>query len=318
MLKVSWFDHVAGEVDDALAALPECAMCPHDLYRALVQTPRPARVRIALVADGDGPVAVIGLAQSGALAWEPITNWLFPGEGFPARPGRAVDALAALGVEAPVAWWRMGAPPPRGPMIHDLDVTPAHRLDDLAKREEFWRSTDYLRHIKNIRNRTRGLELRIGVPEIAEQVAAGWFGKWISGDSADPQVRARVLIADALEPLGRHITVGLFDDGKLAAGSTNFIHNGELVAGILYMPDEYRRLGAGVRLIDVMFQIAEERGLSAFDLGGAAEYKRKWAPPVGERVSFVVAPPGVRFARKLAAKAKALLRGGARASAPAS
>jgi len=316
MLKVTWLDPADAALDRAIAALPACEACPHDIYLRLIRLPQAREVRAVLVEDGAGPVAIAGLARQYRLVWEPVTNWLFPGAPFPAVAGRHIEAMAALRMEAPMAWWRAG-PAPHGANIHDLEITPVHRLDDLAKREEFWRSTDYLRHIKNIRNRAKGLEVRIGVPEIAEEVVAGWFDKWTNGDRAHPQVRGRVVLADALEPLGAHVTVGLFDDDKLAAGATNFIHNGALVAGILYAPDAYRRLGAGIRLIDVMFDVAAERGLSAFDMGGGAEYKRKWAPAIGERASFTVAPPAVRLARRVIGKARALVgRGAARQRTP--
>lgn len=307
MLKTAWFDALSGEAEAALAALPACEMCPHPIYRQLAALPREGRVRIALVSEAGAPVALVALVRRARWEWEPIGNWLFPGPNFPCQPGRHVEALIAIGAEIPVAWWRMPQAPPQGPRIHDLNISPVYRMDDIAGREAFWRSTDYLRHVKNIRNRSRGLELRVGAPEFAEEIAAGAQEKW-GGARDDYEVHARTLIAQAREPEGAHVTVALLDNGKLAAGSTNFIHQGALVAGILYTPDEFRRIGAGVRLIDVMFDVAEARGLSAFDMGGGAEYKRKWAPPVGERASFTIAPPALRLARRALGGAKALIR----------
>jgi hypothetical protein len=247
--------------------------------------------------------------------WEPLGNWLFPGGEFPARAGAYVDALKALKLEVPVAWWRMADAPPNGDRIDSLRVEPVYRLDDLSQREAYWRSTNYFRHIRAARNRTTALEARIGVPEYAEAIAAGWRTRWTASPAGDPEVRNRAILARALEPLGRHLTIGLFDDGKLAAGCTNFIHRGALVAGVLHVPEAYRAVSAGVRLIDLAFEEGARRGLSGFDMGGGADYKLKWAPAIGERARFTIAGPAhVRLLRGLAGMAKRVLRPGAAAS----
>lgn len=72
-----------------------------------------------------------------------------------------------------------------------------------------------------------------------------------------------------------------------------------MVAGVSYVSDHYRRLGAGVRMIDAVFDEADRRGIKAFDLGGGADYKQKWAPIGGERAKFSVASPTLRMVRRM-------------------
>ena len=319
MLRVAWFDNVTADVEGAVRMLPECESCPHETYLEILQASLGFATRIAVVADDSGPAAVIALVRRSRLVWEPLGNWLFPGPEFPARDGMYVEALKALRLETPVAWWRMAEAPPRGDRIDHLSIEPVYRQDDLAQREAYWRNTNYFRHIRAARNRTSKLEVRVGIPEFAEQIAAGWRTKWTASPAGDPEVRNRGILARALEPLGRHVTIGLFDNGRLAAGCTNFVHRGALVAGVLYVPEAYRALSAGVRLIDLAFEEGARRGLSGFDLGGGADYKLKWAPPVGERARFTVAGAAhVRLLRGLAGMAKRVLRrGNAADSAPA-
>ena len=155
--------------------------------------------------------------------------------------------------------------------------------------EEYWRETDYLRTVRNIRNRCRNFTVAIDYTGAEEWVIRHWSQQW--NCDGDPVAQAdRVEIARELQRHGRHVTISLFDNGKMIGGSSNFIHQSDLVAGVYYYEPEYRRFGAGVRLIDLAFALATERGLAGFDLGGKADYKKKWAPVSGTRSSVLVAP----------------------------
>jgi len=199
-----------------------------------------------------------------------------------------IAALAAINREVPLSWWRMNRQVPEDRCVRNVEVLPTYKMDQIPSREDYWRRTNYLRTIKNARNRCKNLEVVVGDTRFAHEVIAGWHVKWTGGEADDDIVRRRVLLADALENEGRHLTVCLLDNGRLVAGSTNFVHRGELVAGVLYVSPDYRRLSAGVRLIDIAFDLAESRGLAAFDLGGAADYKKVWAPEDGWRAKFIV------------------------------
>lgn len=287
-LKVSWYNDTTGAVDEALNYLPEGDLCPTDLYRSLLSIKTSESMRIVVVSDDGQPIAVSAMVRRGRFVWEPLTNWLFPGNPFPFAEGRNIEALSALDRQVPLAWWRMNNLPSTDHRITNIEIKPTYRMTDIARREEFWKSTDYLRHIKNIRNRTQRLEVRVGATEFAKQIVGGWHRKWIDGNDASSAIAYRVRLAEALEPVGKHITVALLDDGKLIAGSTNFVHQGALVAGVSYLDPEYRKLGAGVRMIDTVFDVAEQRGLLAFDLGAGADYKAKWAPQSGSRAKFTI------------------------------
>jgi GNAT superfamily N-acetyltransferase len=299
MLKVSWHTSVTAEVEEALFVLPECETCPHDLYRKLLTLPRHEPMRIAVVREAGQPIAVAGTLPRSRLSADSLTNWLFPGTAFPVLSSRRLAALKALGREVHLSWWRMGEPVPNDPAVADVDIKPTYRMEDISRREEFWRSTDLRRKIKNIRNRTTRLRVEVGNLSHVAPIVAGWHAKWTGGDPGDAIVRARIAIAHALEGEGRHITLALLDGDEIAAGSTNFVHRGELVAGVSYMSDNYRQLGVGVRMIDAMFDEAGRRGIKAFDLGGGGDYKQKWAPIGGERAKFSVASPALRMMRRM-------------------
>ena len=303
-MNVNWFTAYSGQIDEALAYLPESEMFSRALNRRLLSMPRREALKIALVSEHGVPVAVMGLVKRNAVSLEPMTNWLVPGSVFTVAPGRRVDAAAALNRELGIAWWRMEEALPAGPLIHALETVPVHVMADLAGREEFWRSTGLLGYLKRARDRTRHLEVKIGVPEVADQIITGWRRRWAGGDGNDDLARSRKLIAEELEPLGKHVTMGLFDHGTLVAGQVNFIHRNALVAGLSYLSPEYRRLAAGVRLIDEFFNYAQERGLKEADIGGGARYKAKWAPPGGTRAFFIVANPRLRAASQLARSVK--------------
>jgi GNAT superfamily N-acetyltransferase len=292
--KVHWADTLDSHVDAALRYLPHSDLCSAEAYRRLLGTKTAEYTKIAVVSENGEPIAVSGMIQRGRLLWEPMSNWLHPGLTFPTITGRHVQALAALGVKVPLAWWRMPGDPGDGPYIRDVKLKPTYRMTNIAAREEFWRSTDYLRHIKNIRNRTRHLEIRVGGNEFTKAIVTGWHKTWLGDNEDTMAIAGRVALADVLEPAGKHVTVALLDKGKLVAGSTNFIHEGALVAGVSYLDKEYRKLGAGVRMIDTVFAVAEQKGLSMFDLGGGAEYKQKWAPESGYRAKVTIMPPHIR------------------------
>jgi hypothetical protein len=111
-LKVTWFENWCGALDEALATLPERQCMPHALYKRVLSSARPKdSTRIARV-DSDGvPILIAGLRQRSRYVWEPICNWHAPGPVFPARNDQLLRGPQALGLEIPLAWWRMGAPP---------------------------------------------------------------------------------------------------------------------------------------------------------------------------------------------------------------
>lgn len=289
-LDVSWFSRWSSELDAALDCLPDLEMCSRDLYRALTETPDRREKRIALVTEHGSPFAVIALRRQTRLTWAPSLQWLVPGPSFPVRPGKSVAALSALGRSIPVAWWRMDEPLPSIPGIRSLTTEPVFRMRLPCDREAFWRQTRYLRRIRNIRNRCSAFAWAINPPGGARWVIANWAAKWRVDGGLDGVVRDRIMVAEALEARGQHHTIALFDGDRMIAGSTNFAHRGELVAGTLYGDPAYRDHHVGVRTIDQTFSFAAERGFAAIDIGRGNTYKHQWAPEDGSLSTFVVAP----------------------------
>ena len=97
-LHVAWFDGWCTVLDNALRELPEMENCPHELFRSTMQSPSSTRKRTALVTEGDGAVAVVGLRQEGKH-WVPAMQGIVPGAIAPAREGYLFRALRALRVD---------------------------------------------------------------------------------------------------------------------------------------------------------------------------------------------------------------------------
>lgn len=305
---VSWHDEWSPQLDECLAALPERECMPHALYRQLLNRPGDGRRRIALVRHRGVPVMLAGLRRRSRYVWEPIANWHAPGPAFPVAPGHIGPALRSISLEIPIAWWRTGMEPPSGWGVRSVETSPTYRLRLDGDPEKFWRETGYLRTIRNMRNRCKGFTVAINHPGAAAWTIRQWSQKWSGdGDGAGrTELDERIEIAEDLEKRGKHISISVFDNGQLVGGSSNFVHEGDLVAGVIYHEPQYRANGLGVRIIDLAFEVGTKRALKAFDLGGKADYKKKWAPEDGTRSRVVVAPLRVQYMRKVASTVRAL------------
>jgi hypothetical protein len=298
--RVRWFDDWHPLLDEALASLPETDSCPHELFRLLVQNRTAAAKRVALVTTHDGPVALVGLRRQGPYAWAPVTQWLVPGAVCPAKPEYLVPALAALGVELSIVWWRMERMPPEGSELRRLESVPTHRMRCSSDYERYWRTTRHFKTVANVRNRCRNLVLVVNVPGSAEWTIRNWDAKW-RGKSATvhPSLDDRLLAATYFEQRGMLYTLSLLDRGELVAGNMMMAHGRDLVGLVNYRRSEYNRYGVGDRLIDLAFSFAVERGFEVLDIGGGHDYKRHWAPEDGAYWQFRICPQplwGVRRA----------------------
>lgn len=307
-LKVAWFDNWHPALDVALKDLPELDACPHELLRMMIRNPSSVRKKIALVTEHGTPVAVVGLRQKGRFSWEPIMQWIIPGEPFPSKPGYMMRIMEALNTEIWVAWWRTKAPPPSSPLIRYLDSTPTFRMPGHEDFERFWRDNGYFKTIRRVRNRCKDFNLKINESGSAAWTIKKWEEKWRSQPSqVDPSLPDRILAANYLEAHGRHYTLSLFDGDILIGGATMTVHGRDLVAGVLYNDPQYRKHGIGDRLIDLSFSFVLEKGFEAFDIGGGHEYKKHWAPQSGQRWWFHICPEPVYRLRGVVKWGKALL-----------
>jgi hypothetical protein len=300
-IKINWFQNWHPELDEALQDLPETQVCPHELYRMLVQNPAPVPKITALITDQGTPVAVIGLRQKGRLSWEPVTQWIIPGTVFPAKPGYIIPALEALGREIWVAWWRMVDPPTPSPSIRYLESTPTYRMSCSEDFEQYWREIGYFKTIRRIRNRCRNFKSEINSTRSAEWTIKNWEARWRKDPSVmDPGLPDRILAAKYLENLGRYYSILLLDGDTPIGGATVTVHNNDLVAGVLYRDPQYHRYGIGDRLIDMSFSLAAEKGFDCFDIGGGHDYKKNWARKEGERWFLNVCPEPLFQVKKVA------------------
>jgi hypothetical protein len=81
-LRVAWFDDWHRWI--TRSELPGWA--PARVFRMIMQNPSSTRKRTALVMEGDGPVAVVGLREKGR-SWLPAMQGIIPGAIAPARDG---------------------------------------------------------------------------------------------------------------------------------------------------------------------------------------------------------------------------------------
>jgi len=283
---------------------------PHTLYRKLLSRPSGDRRRIALVKHRGEPVMLAGLRRHSRFVWEPVGNWHAPGPVFPFRPQHMYRALRSISLEMPLAWWRTGMALPDGPAVQSVETSPTYRMKLDCDPEGYWRKTGYLPTVKRMRNRCNSFTVKTNHPGTAAWVIRNWRQRWSPIEHTDNDSRAdlsdRIMVAEELEKIGRHVTISLFDGDRLVGGTTTFVHQGELVAGVMHCEPEYRAQGPGVRLIELSFQFGIGQGLQAIDIGGKADYKKKWAPEDGTRSRVVVAPLSVQYLRKVASTVRAL------------
>ena len=79
------------------------------------------------------------------------------------------------------------------------------------------------------------------------------------------------------------------DEGNYIGGLTSIVHQDDLVATHIYRSPSYEKQSIGTYLIDRSLSWAKESGYNKFDMGGDySDYKKHWAPPVGEKINVHV------------------------------
>lgn len=289
-LRVDWFDRWHGDLDAALAMLPEMPMCPHELYRDLVTNPGPVEKRTALVTSGSEPVAIVGVRCDGQR-WTPVTTWIVPGSLFPVREGMLVPALTALDVPLFVSWWRQSSAPPENDRFTRLECVETRRLSVQGDYEAFWKESSLWRKVAAARRKCSSLSVAVNEPGAAEWTLVNWGRKWApEGFDEVPDVRDRLVVARYWEQRGRHFAISLLDGDKPAGAAVVFVHDDHVIGLAYYRDPEYEKLSIGTRLLDAVHQWAASAGYAAVDMGGGDRYKERWAPVDGRRWQFVVAP----------------------------
>lgn len=293
-LRVSWRRSWDDELHAALQELPESPDCPHELYRLLIENPSGAPKRIALVFRGNECVAVAGVRQR-AHDWVPVTHYLVPGFIFPHRPGYLGPALAALGLDVAVGWWRMETPPPAVPGMRHLERVPTYGASLQGDWESHWRQARHAGRVQRTRKKCEGLAFRVNHPGDVEWAVRQWEIKWRVNPAVErADLADRFAVVRYLERTGRHFTLALADQGMPVAANTFIKHGTDLVWQYTYRSPEYDQRGVGNRVMDLGFQWGANQGFDTMDLGGDyPEHKKRWAPAAGAKFSFSVCPAGL-------------------------
>lgn len=289
-LKVRTFTTWSDNIRNAVAHLPEPMICPTEVYLSVLRRTLSHGGRVAVVERATAPVAVIGLRRDGRFRWRNAADWLMPGFVCAASDGEILPAFAALRTEVALAWWRMPGPPTH-PAIRELYETPVYRIG-IDEREDYWRSTGYLRSIKAARKKCAALQVSVNGPGDAEWVIRSAGQKWSDGHvpADDASVDDKVDLADRLERSGRFFTLVLRDGDRRLAGTTNIVDGDVGVAGTLYRDDLVGSLPTGVRIIDEVLAYCAREGIAEFDFGGGYSYKARWGRPEGSRYELIMAP----------------------------
>lgn len=289
-LKVTNFTTWSERIRIAVEQQPEPMTCPTDVYLSVLRRTLSHGGRVAVVERAMEPIAVIGLRRDGRFRWRNAADWLMPGFVCAASNGEILPAFAALRTEVALAWWRMPGRPAH-PAIRELYETPVHRIG-IDEREDYWRSTGYLRSIRAARKKCAALQVSVNGPGDAEWVIRSAGQKWSDGDvlAADASVDDKVDLADRLERSGRFFTLVLRDGDRRLAGTTNIVDGDVGVAGTLYRDDSVGSLPTGVRIIDEVLAHCARRGIVEFDFGGGYSYKARWGRPEGSRYELIMSP----------------------------
>ena len=304
-LSLRWFDEWCAPLEEALAALPEMPACPHDLFRTLMLNPSPTRKRACLVADREGPVAIIGLRRRGPY-WQPVTQWTAPGGIAPAREGLLFRALEALGTPVRIPGWH--GPLPSSRLVRDVRSAAVYKIDCRADFREHWRRSGQWRFIQKAQRRTQGFDFAVDGEGAAEWTVRGWAERWRDDPARQAVVASDLLLAaEYFQKRGRLHTFTLLDGGAPVAGDLCFLRDDELVSSVIFREPGYDWHGAGTRLTELVTEWAAGRGIAKFDLGAWEPYKAGWAPEDGIEWRFSVCPLPVHLVERAIWKREALI-----------
>lgn len=297
-LRAHWFDKWHDSLDDALKLLPETETCPHDLFRLLVDNPSPARKRVALITEGDAPLAVIGLRRRN-FHWDLISEGILPAGMPPCLPGREVDALSALGLFIWVNEWER--PVPESRFVRFVQHEQIFRVSTRVDLDSYWDAHGNLKAVRKARKRCERLgevTLEVDEPGAADWTIGQWESAWADHPWAEtvaaPDIRAA---ANFLAARGKHHSFRLLINGRPVAGLNTIVRGTSLVMGNSGRDAEFDRAGTGVHLDELFYRWSAESPYETVDLGGGFDYKTRWSDPDGLRARFSIAPAHLAAAR---------------------
>lgn len=210
---------------------------------------------------------------------------------MPAKDGYLYRALSALGLDV---WVNACESEPPARWVRSIQSFPRYAMRCDADYEQYWRETGIWSSVKPARRRTRDFTFEVDAPGAAEWTIRGWGERWEDDDARETVVLDDLLLsASYYQARGGYHTFRLLDGDRPVAGHNFFVHGRSIVLQTTYFDAEYRRIGAGSRLYDLVFAWAAERGYEKVDIGGGHEYKSDWAPQDGVLWTFNVCPDRV-------------------------
>lgn len=291
--RVRWFNKWEYVLDEALDRLPEHPQWPNTLLRILFEAPGSVPKKVALVLDGDAPIALVGLRYRGSNTWEPLTNYIVPGFLIVGKQELTTPVLMNLPTSLQLAWWRMPieAPSPALRTVRAFKVSPTHILPVTEDPEVYWRRSHYLDSVRRARRKSAHFEFAVNAPGALQWTIRNWEAKW-RGDAASQRsdLADRLVADEFLQMRGQHVTFALLDGDQLIAGDACVVDNGDLVSLVTYRRPEYRAYYLGHALTDRMVAWAKQSGFQRLDLGGGFDYKNQLAPVGGQKVELLICP----------------------------
>ena len=298
-LRIRYFDEWHPVLDDALREFPETELCPHELFRELMQNRSSTQKITILFTEDNIPVALAGLRRWGDY-WIPVTNWIIPGILFPFKKGCLERVIRILGLEMHVGWWRQEIPPPNMKEIRNISVGPTYGLKCSNSFEDYWKSSGHLKRIRNVRRKTNHFRFEINPPGGSEWIIKNWEKTWRPKELKRMRdLEDRLIAAKYLERIGLHSSLLLSDRGQWVSGNTFIIHKNDPVWQLTYRDRNYDSYGVGTRILDLSFQWASNERFNKIDLGGDHDYKKLWAPEDGLKYMFRVCPSYLAFAQEV-------------------
>jgi hypothetical protein len=297
-LSARWFNAWSGEIDDALAALPEQPRLPHELFRRLMKAPEEPRA-VVVVYRGGQPLGVLGLRPETETYWvTAMSGWLDVGVPAVARPEDLTDCFLAASADVRRVYIAGTAARRRGVQRLKQMADYLLRFEDA---EAYWHESGHWRTVRKARNRASNMKLVVDGPGASEWVMRNWARKWGRREWESDFATAIAYF----QGVGRWRTFTFEDEGKRRAGAMCLVDDGVLLGCSLYRDPGVEM----TRMFDLMVQWGQENGYSAHSWGAGEldSYKRDWAPPTPNLVEMDFAPWPIRLAAGIKGP-RALLR----------
>jgi GNAT superfamily N-acetyltransferase len=302
-LKVVWSDTWNRTLDEALDHLPPPPVCSHDHYRELLlPTDRPKRH--ALVLEKDEPIALVSVRRRKSF-WEPVSYQALSAFIAPAKDSRNLGrAIRALGIELRVEYGL-------GPESQNMGGTHCTSYDIIrialqSDYESYWLrdGAQHQKHISSARRKCKNLHLQVDSENDIEWAINQWKSRWASSSTDEIAAAAdrwsfwrAIFRAPEKDGQMKIRSYTLYDGDKPVASVVNSAVGDVQFGQCLTMLDDYRKRGAGTRIIDASLAQAAAQGYSFLDLGGGHGYKLLWGPVVGQRYGVWFVPGLLRKLR---------------------